>query len=257
MARGCAAPRLAGKVALITGAAQGIGAAIARRFAEEGAAVYLADQKAAEGKTLAVELAGGGATARFLALDVRFEAQWVEALAAVAQEAGRLDVLVSNAGLNIREPIERMSEADLDRMLAVNVKGPFLGIKHAIPLLRRGGGGAVLLTSSICGLVGHRYTTEAYVMVKGALTLLAKSIAVRFAKDNIRCNSVHPSTVETEQVRELMRDPERRAERVAEVPLGRLASVDDVASAFVYLASDEAAFINGVALPVDGGLTAG
>lgn len=257
MARGCAAPRLAGKVALITGAAQGIGAAIARRFAEEGAAVYLADQKAAEGEALAAELAGGGATARFLALDVRLEAQWVEALAAVAQEAGRLDVLVSNAGINIREPIERMSEADLDRMLAVNVKGPFLGIKHAIPLLRRGGGGAVLLTSSICGLVGHRYTTEAYVMVKGALTLLAKSIAVRFAKDNIRCNSVHPSTVETEQVRELMRDPERRAERVAEVPLGRLASVDDVASAFVYLASDEAAFINGVALPVDGGLTAG
>jgi len=257
VARGGGTARLAGKVALITGAAQGIGEAVARRFAAEGARLFLADQKAAEGEALAAELAAGGSPVRFLALDVRLEPRWVETLAAVAQEAGRLDVLVSNAGLNIREPIERMSEASLDLMLAVNVKGPFLGIKHAIPLLRRGGGGTILLTSSICGLVGHRYTTEAYVMVKGALTMLAKSIAVRFAKDNIRCNSVHPSTVETEQVRELMRDPERRAERVGEVPLGRLASVDDVVGAFVYLASDEAAFINGVAFPVDGGLTAG
>jgi len=124
-------------------------------------------------------------------------------------------------------------------------------------LMRRGGGGSILINSSICGLVGHRYTTEAYVMVKGALTLLAKSIAVRFAKDNIRCNTVHPSTVETAQVREMLKDPQRRDERLAEVPLGRLAGVDDVASAFVYLASDEAAFVNGVALPVDGGLTAG
>jgi NAD(P)-dependent dehydrogenase (short-subunit alcohol dehydrogenase family) len=249
--------RLEGKVALITGAARGIGEAVARRFAAEGAAVFLADVKAAEAEALAAELTADGGRARFLGLDVRLEADWVRALAAVADVAGRLDVLVSNAGLNIREPIEQMSEANLDAMLAVNVKGPFLGIKNAIPLMRRGGGGTILVTSSICGLVGHRYTTEAYVMVKGALTLLAKSIAVRFAKQNIRCNSVHPSTVETEQVRELLRDPGRRAERVGEVPLGRLASLDDVASAFVYLASDEAAFINGVAFPVDGGLTAG
>lgn len=249
--------RLEGKVALITGAAQGIGEAIARRFAAEGAAVFLADVKAAEAEALAAELTAGGGRARFLGLDVRLEADWVRALATVAEAAGRLDVLVSNAGLNIRESIEQMSEANLDTMLAVNVKGPFLGIKNAIPLLRRGGGGTILVTSSICGLVGHRYTTEAYTMVKGALTLLAKSIAVRFAKENIRCNSVHPSTVETEQVRELLRDPGRLAERVGEVPLGRLASLDDVANAFVYLASDEAAFINGVAFPVDGGLTAG
>jgi NAD(P)-dependent dehydrogenase (short-subunit alcohol dehydrogenase family) len=110
--------------------------------------------------------------------------------------------------------------------------------------------------SSICGLVGHRYTPEAYTMVKGAITLLTRSVATRFAKENIRCNSVHPSTVETAQVRELLSDPDRRAERLAEVPLGRLASMDDVAAAFVFLASDEAAFLNGVALPVDGGLTA-
>jgi len=249
--------RLAGKVTLITGAAQGIGAAIARRFAAEGAMVFIADLKAAEGRALAAELEATGTRVRFVALDVSSEADWAMALEAVAAQAGRLDVLVSNAGVNIREPIEQMSEASLDTMLAVNVKGTFLGIKHALPLMRRGGGGSILINSSICGLVGHRYTTEAYVMVKGALTLLAKSIAVRFAKDNIRCNSVHPSTVETAQVREMLKDPQRRDERLAEVPLGRLAGVDDVASAFVYLASDEAAFVNGVALPVDGGLTAG
>jgi NAD(P)-dependent dehydrogenase (short-subunit alcohol dehydrogenase family) len=249
--------RLAGKVTLITGGAQGIGEAIARRFAAEGATVFLTDLKAAEGETLAAGLTAGGGRAQFLQHDVRREADWIRVLAAVAEAAGRLDVLVSNAGLNIREPIEEMSEASLDTMLAVNVKGPFLGIKHAIPLMRRGGGGTILITSSICGLVGHRYTTEAYVMVKGALTLLAKSIAVRYAKENIRCNSVHPSTVETAQVRELLRDPQRRVERVGEVPLGRLASLGDVASAFVYLASEEAAFINGVAFPVDGGLSAG
>jgi cyclopentanol dehydrogenase len=249
--------RLAGKVTLITGAAQGIGAAVARRFAAEGAVVFIADVKADEGQALAADLGGDGHRAWFLPLDVRCEADWQRTLEAVTKQAGRLDVLVSNAGVNIREPIEQMSEKDLDTMLAVNVKGTFLGIKHALPLLRRGGGGTILVTSSICGLVGHRHTTEAYVMAKGALTALAKAIATRYAKDNIRCNSVNPSTVETEFIRELLRDPQRRAERLAEVPLGRMATVDDVASAFVYLASDEAAFINGVALPVDGGLTAG
>jgi NAD(P)-dependent dehydrogenase (short-subunit alcohol dehydrogenase family) len=248
--------RLGGKVTLITGAAGHRGGQT-RRFASEGAAVFICDLKAAEGQALAAELVAKGTRAWFVPLDVRSEADWVRTLETVSKQAGRLDVLVSNAGVNIREPIERMSEADLDTMLAVNVKGTFLGIKHVLPLLRRGGGGTILITSSICGLVGHRYTTEAYVMVKGALTLLAKAIAVRCAKDNIRCNSVHPSTVETEFVREFLRDPQRRDERLAEVPLGRLAGVDDVAGAFVYLASDEAAFINGVALPVDGGLTAG
>ncbi|MGA2977752.1 MAG: SDR family oxidoreductase [Spirochaetia bacterium] len=249
--------RLANKVALITGGAQGIGAAIVRRFAAEGAAVFIADLKTIEGEALASELCAGGSRAWFQPLDVRREADWERTLASVSDLAGRLDVLVSNAGLNIREPIEQMSEANLDTMLAVNVKGAFLGIKHVLPLLRRGGGGSILITSSVSGLIGHRYTTEAYVMAKGALTILAKSIATRYAKDNIRCNSVHPCTVETDFIREFLKDPERRAERLGEVPLGRLASVEDVASAFVYLASDEAAFVNGVAFPVDGGVTAG
>jgi NAD(P)-dependent dehydrogenase (short-subunit alcohol dehydrogenase family) len=247
---------LEGKVALVTGAAQGIGAAIARRFVEEGAVVFLSDVNVITGEALAGELAGVGDRARFIRLDVTHEQDWIAAFSRVSEAFGRLDVLVSNAGLNIRRPIEEMNESDLDTMIAVNVKGPFLGIKYALPLMRRGGGGSILLMSSICGLIGHRFTPEAYTMVKGALTALARSVAVRYAKDGIRCNSVHPSTVETEQVRELLRDPTRRAERLNEIPLGRLASVEDVANAFVYLASEEAVFINGVALPVDGGLTA-
>ena len=248
--------RLAGKVALITGAGRGIGEGIARRFVAEGARVFVTDRNVEEGEAVARDLSRSSQGVWFVKLEVSMERDWMDAMARVKERAGRLDVLVSNAGINIRDPIEQMTEANLDAMLAVNVKGPFLGMKHAIPLLRDAGGGSILCTSSICGLIGHRYTTEAYTMVKGALTLLARSVAVRYAKDNIRCNCVHPSTVETSLTGTMLSDPVRRAERVGEVPLGRLASVEDVAAAFVYLASDEARFVNGVSFPVDGGLTA-
>ena len=165
-------------------------------------------------------------------------------------------MLVNNAGINIREAIEEMTEEHLDAMLAVNVKGPFLGIKHAVPVLRKGGGGSIINMSSICGLVGHKYTTEAYTVTKGALTLMTKTVGVRYAKDNIRCNSIHPSTVDTPLVQILFKDPKKKEERLGEVPLGRLATDADVANAVLFLASDEASFLNGVALPVDGGLTA-
>jgi NAD(P)-dependent dehydrogenase (short-subunit alcohol dehydrogenase family) len=248
--------RLENKTALITGAAQGLGAAIASRFAEEGAVVFICDLKEDEGTRLGADIKGRGGRAFFLTLDVTSEQSWIDAVAAVEREAGRLDILVNNAGINIREPIEAMEEKNLDAMLAVNVKGPFLGCKHAIPALRRAGGGSILNMSSVCGLVGHRYTTEAYTVTKGAVTLLTKTVAVRYAKDNIRCNSLHPSTVDTPLIREFIKNPERRAERLGEVPLGRLATAADVANAALFLASDEAAFINGVAFPVDGGTTA-
>jgi NAD(P)-dependent dehydrogenase (short-subunit alcohol dehydrogenase family) len=244
------------KVALITGAGQGLGAAMAARFAEAGALVFLGDLNAETGTKTAAAITARGGRARFLVLDVTREQSWQEALAAVEREAGRLDILVNNAGINIREPIEVMAAESLDAMLGVNVKGPFLGIKHAIPLLRKGGGGSIINMSSVCGLIGHRYTTEAYTLTKGALTLLTKAVAVRYAKDNIRCNSLHPSTVDTPLVRELFKDPQRKAERLGEVPLGRLAAEADVAAAALFLASDEASFINGAALPVDGGTTA-
>jgi NAD(P)-dependent dehydrogenase (short-subunit alcohol dehydrogenase family) len=244
--------RLFKKVALITGAAQGLGAEIARRFQKEGAWVFVGDVRVEEGKRIAKELE----CAVFLHLDVASEKSWKEAFAAVLERAGHLDILVNNAGINIRENIEEMSVESFDSMLAVNLKGPFLGIKHALPIMRAAGGGTILNMSSICGLVGHKYTNEAYTATKGALTLLTKSIATRYAKDNIRCNSVHPSTVDTPLVQVVLQDPARRAERFGEIPLGRLATAADVANAFVFLASDEASFINGAAFPVDGGLTA-
>jgi NAD(P)-dependent dehydrogenase (short-subunit alcohol dehydrogenase family) len=248
--------RLKNKVALITGAAQGLGAAIASRFAEEGAVVFLGDLNAETGnKTLAAIKEKGGKVF-FVTLDVTSEQSWIAAFAQAEKECGRLDVLVNNAGINIREPVETMTVEHFDTMLAVNVKGPFLGTKHAIPLLRKSGGGSIINMSSVCGLIGHRYTTEAYTVTKGAVTLLTKTIAVRYAKDNIRCNSIHPSTVDTPLMQELFKNPERKQERIGEVPLGRLATTADIANAALFLASDEAAFLNGVALPVDGGTTA-
>ncbi len=245
--------RLSGKTAMVTGAAQGLGAEIARGFGAEGAFVFVCDVNDDAGMRTAQAIG----QALFLLLDVTSETSWKAALAAVMQKAGRLDILVNNAGINIRKNIEVMDEESLDRMLAVNVKGPFLGIKHAIPVMRKAGGGVILNMSSVCGLIGHKYTNEAYVTTKGALTLLTKSIAVRYGQDNIRCNAVHPSTVDTPMLQLVLQDPAHRAERFGEVPLGRLATTADVASAFIYLASDDASFINGVSLAVDGGVTAG
>jgi NAD(P)-dependent dehydrogenase (short-subunit alcohol dehydrogenase family) len=248
--------RLAGKTALISGAAQGLGAAMACRFAEEGAIVFIGDLNEEAGKAAVAEISKKGGKAAFLILDVSNEQSWVQAMAQVQQEAKRLDILVNNAGINIREPVETMKVENLDKMLAVNVKGPFLGTKHAIPLMRSGGGGLIINISSVSGLIGHAYTTEAYTMTKGAVTLLTKAIAVRYAKDNIRCNSIHPSTVNTPLVQELFKDPVKKQQRYDEVPLGRLATEADVANAALFLASDEATFLNGVALPVDGGTIA-
>lgn len=245
------AMRLSGKCALITGAARGIGAETARRFREEGAFVFVSDTDCTEGKKTAASIG-----AVFIPHDVTSEESWKAALSTVMQQMGRLDVLVNNAGINIRKNIEEMDMESLDAMLAVNIKGPFLGTKHSLPLMRAAGGGVILNMSSICGLVGHKFTNETYTATKGALTMLTKSVAVRYAKDNIRCNSVHPSTVETTFVQAMFKDSARKAERLGEVPLGKLASTTDVASALVYLASDEAAFITGVAFPIDGGLTA-
>jgi NAD(P)-dependent dehydrogenase (short-subunit alcohol dehydrogenase family) len=248
--------RLENKIVIISGAAQGLGAAMAFRFAEEGAFVFIGDLKADTGNGVVEEIKKKGGKAFFLTLDVTSDTSWKSAMEDIGKMTGRLDVLINNAGINIREPIEEMKAESLDAMLAVNVKGPFLGTKHAIPLLRKSGGGSIINISSVCGLIGHQYTTEAYTVTKGAITLLTKSVAVRYAKDNIRCNSIHPSTVDTPLMQQLFKDPARKAERLGEVPLGRLATETDVANAALFLASDEASFLNGVALPVDGGTTA-
>ena len=248
--------RLRNKVALITGAAVGIGAEIAKRFAAEGAQVVIGDVNAVEAQTTSESIRRSGGSARSVSLDVTKEESWKEALDGIRTAEGRLDVLVNNAGITKRIPITEMPLEDFERIMAVNVRGVFLGIKHALPFMKQHGGGSIVNISSICGLVGHKLTNETYTTSKGAVTLLTKSVAVRHARDNIRCNSIHPGTVDTPMVQALFTDPEKKRERLDEVPLGRLATAQDVASAARFLASDEAGFITGVALPVDGGLTA-
>ncbi|MGD0682858.1 MAG: SDR family NAD(P)-dependent oxidoreductase, partial [Terracidiphilus sp.] len=164
--------RLSGKTSLITGAAGGIGAEIARRFQEEGASVFVCDVNRAEGEKTAASIG-----AVFLLLDVTSEESWKAALSAVLKQTGRLNILVNNAGINIRKNVEEMDVDSFDAMMAVNVKGPFLGIKHVLPIMRAAGGGVILNMSSICGLVGHKYTNETYTTTKGALTMLTKSVA--------------------------------------------------------------------------------
>lgn len=243
------------KTILITGGAGGLGSAMAKLLAEKGASVFILDLDEEKGSALAKEITASGGKAWFYKIDLTSEQEWKTVFDRALEATGKVDVLINNAGINIRKPIEEMSFDEWNTMMRINTGTVFLGCKTAIPVMRKQGSGAIINTSSVCGLVGHRYTPEAYTATKGAVTLLTKAVASRYAKDGIRCNCINPSTVDTPFVQELFKDPERKKERLGEVPLGRLATVEDVAHAVLYLASEEAAFINGVALPIDGGTT--
>lgn len=244
-----------GKVIAITGGAGGIGEAIAKRLAENGAEVWILDLQEEAGQRLADSLTANGYWAKAAVLDVSDEDGWRTMVETIVKDSGRLDVVVNLAAINIRNSVEEMSKAEWMRMMEVNTGSVFLCCKFAIPVMRKQGGGAIINISSICGLIGHKYTTEAYTATKGAVTLLTRAIASRYAPDGIRCNSIHPCTVDTPFVAAVMQDPLRRQQRIDEVPLGRLATVEDVANAVLYLASEEGSFINGAALTVDGGMT--
>ena len=244
------------KRALITGGAQGIGFAIAETFCREGALVYIADINAEIGSAAQSELVAGGGSASFVELDVSNDSDWSRVCSQITEKDGTIDILVNNAGINIRKSIEEMSADELDMMYQVNIKGPFLGIKNVLPIMKNSGGGSIINMSSVCGLIGHKYTPEAYTTAKGALTTLTKAVASRYGEFNVRCNSINPSTANTAMVQTMLKDPVWREQRLGEVPLGRMASLQDIAEAALFLASDEASFINGVALPVDGGVTA-
>ena len=172
--------RLSSKRALITGGAQGIGYAVAEAFYREGAIVYIADVNEQLGTAAAAKLRDKGKNATFVRLDVTSEDEWRRVFSQIEQEVGGLDILVNNAGINIRKVIEEMAPEELDRMYGVNVKGPFLGIKHALPVMKKIGGGSIINMSSMCGLIGHMYTPEAYTTTKGAVQLLTKSVASRY-----------------------------------------------------------------------------
>ena len=244
-----------GKSVIITGAGGGLGSVMAQLLCKNGASVLILDLDEDKGTAVAEEIKAAGGTAWFRKADVTNEDDWKSAVDFLSQTTGKVDVLVNNAGINIRKPIEQMNLDEWCTVMKVNTGSVFLGCKAVIPQMRAQGGGSIINISSVCGLIGHQYTPEAYTASKGAVTLLTKSVASRYAKDGIRCNSIHPSTVDTPLVQVLFKDPARKAERLGEVPLGRLATSDDVANAVLFLASDEASFINGAALTVDGGVT--
>lgn len=253
------AGRLEGKSIFVTGAASGIGRAMAEMLVREGAQVAVADINRAAGESVAREL---GTAAIFVPLDVTLEEQWTAALALTTTSFGRLDGLVNNAGVVSVGSIERTTLAEWRHVHAVNLDGVFLGCKHALPHLRAAGGGAIVNVSSVAGLIGDP-TLAAYCSSKGGVRLLTKSVALHCArrKDGIRCNSVHPVFAETPMLETLFdgaRDPSAKRQALqAAVPLGRFAQPEEVASMVLFLLSDEARFITGAEFVVDGGLTAG
>jgi 3(or 17)beta-hydroxysteroid dehydrogenase len=247
--------RLQNKVALITGAAHGMGESTARLFAREGARVIVADVLESEGKVVAQSIAASGGDARFLRLDVADEAQWSTTIGAIIARYGRLDILVNNAGISGAVP-DRMSTEYFDRLMAVNSRGTFLGVKYAVAEMQKTGGGSIVNLSSISGFVGQAFVHMGYSAAKAAIRMLTKSAAVQYGKDGIRVNSVHPGMMPPMLTSVTAADPALRGKVLATVPLGRAGTAEEAAYAVLFLASDEASYITGTELVVDGGFLA-
>ncbi len=252
--------RLQGKVAIVTGGALGIGRACVARMAEEGAAVACVDVRDKDGKALAKELGKRGLRVKYWRMDVTREAEVKRIFGKVAREFGAIHALVNNAGIaGPDKPTHELTEAEWDAVQAVNVKGVFLCTKHAIPYMRQQRAGSIINLSSIYGLVGAG-DAPPYHASKGAVRLMAKNDAILYASEGIRVNSVHPGFIWTPMVEGFVRtkpDPEGAKQAIAKLhPLGRMGEADDVAWGVVYLASDEAKFITGSELVIDGGYTA-
>jgi NAD(P)-dependent dehydrogenase (short-subunit alcohol dehydrogenase family) len=252
--------RLQGKIALITGAALGLGRATALRMAEEGAGVAITDLLEREGQALAADLTARGFSARFWRLDVSNEAEVARVMDDVAAHFGRLDILVNNAGVaGANKPTDQLTEAEWDYVQAINVKGVFFCTKHAIGHLRRAGGGAIINLSSIYGLVSAP-DVPPYHASKGAVRLMTKTDALIYAPEKIRVNSIHPGFIWTPMVEGYLQSQgdveEGRHATDALHPLGHIGEPDDIAWGCVYLASDQAKFVTGAELVIDGGYTA-
>ncbi len=250
--------RLEGKVGLVTGGASGIGASTCRLFAGEGASVVIADIDEALGREVEAEIVGAGGDATFLQLDVSDEDAWVSVIGDTVRRYGRLDVVVNNAGMSGAQSRAVVEDTGLDiwnRVMGVNSTGVFLGTKHAIPEMRKAGGGSVINVSSIYGIVGSKGGTV-YHASKGAVRAFTKAAAVQYAPEGIRVNTVCPGFADTEMTRGLHAQPGVREYRESVTPLGRLGQPDDIAWGIVYLASDEARFVTGCDLIIDGGMTA-
>jgi 3(or 17)beta-hydroxysteroid dehydrogenase len=248
--------RLANKVTLITGAASGMGASMARIFAAEGAKVVVADVLESEGREVVTDITRANGAAIFQRLDVANEPEWRAAVDAAVAAYGRLDILVNDAGLSGSAEADLFDTAAWDRLMAVNARGVFFGLKFAIPIMKAQGGGAIVNISSISGITGQHGIHVAYNASKGAVRTLTKAAAVQHGVDNIRVNSVHPGLMPPMRSSGRTADPEVRATLLRQVPLGRAGRPEEVAHAVLFLASDEASYITGAELWVDGGYLA-
>jgi cyclopentanol dehydrogenase len=248
--------RLAGKVALISGGARGMGAAEARLFAREGARVVIGDVLEAETRAVEADVRAKGGEAVFARLDVTSEADWQQAVAIALRHFGTLNVLINNAGIGGASRLEDTTVEAWDRVMDVNAKGVFLGSKAVIPAMRQAGGGSIVNISSQLGLVGMADSSPQYQASKGAVRLLTKLTALQYAKEGIRANSVHPGPIVTPMTERRRAEPAIYESMVSRIPLGRYGEADEVAYGVLYLASDESAFVTGSELVIDGGWTA-
>jgi NAD(P)-dependent dehydrogenase (short-subunit alcohol dehydrogenase family) len=244
------------KVVIVTGAGTGMGRAVALAFAHEGARVVVADVSASDGEETAHLVGDLGGQALFVPTNVAQAAEVETLVGATVARFGRLDYACNNAGINEEHgPLTQLTEEEWERILAVNLKGIWLAMKYEIPAMLRSGGGAIVNTASVLGLVGSR-GTPAYVASKHGIVGLTKAAALDHAKEGIRVNAVCPGTIYTPMyVRREGTDPEKDRRTAASIPLGRLGQPEDVAGAVVWLCSDAAAFVTGHALVIDGGDT--
>jgi cyclopentanol dehydrogenase len=248
--------RLEGKVAIISGGARGMGAAEAKLFAREGAKVIICDVLEDEGRQTEAEINEVGGDAVFVKLDVTSQDEWENAVNTAIERFGKLDILVNNAGIIVQSTIEDMTVELWDKVMDVNAKGVFLGTKTAIPHMKEVGGGSIVNISSISGIVGQDNVNAGYNASKGAVRIFTKAAAVQYAKENIRVNSIHPGPIATPMTAEGRADPERVALTAERTPLGRYGEPEEVANAVLFLASDEASYVTGSEIVVDGGYTA-
>lgn len=244
--------KLAGKTAIVTGGAWGMGAVTAELLASEGADVVIADVLDAEGRSQAEKIAAGGGKASFHRLDVTEDAAWAE-LAAARPDAG---ILVNNAGISGSAYADPFDLDAWHKLMTINVTGAFLGCRHFVPRMAAAGGGVIVNISSISGVVGQDNIHHGYNASKGAIRVLTKSVAVRHAPEGIRANSIHPGLMPPMRTSGATADPAVRERMLRRVPMGRNGRADEVAKAVLFLASDDSSYCTGVELYVDGGFLA-